>query len=121
MTVSGPLRSNIGDALLTAAIDGLGVIYEPTFLVHEALHDGRLVRVLPDWTPDEFGIYAVYTNRRFMPPKLRRYIDFLAERFGPSPYWDAPLAEAAPNAAPKATRSRGRASGRTGGAARGSR
>lgn len=87
--VSGPLRSNSGDVLLAAAVSGLGVIYEPSFLVYEALRTRQLVRVLPRWTADEFGLFAVYTNRRFLAPKVRRYIDFLADRFGPEPYWDA--------------------------------
>ncbi|MGE5338183.1 MAG: LysR family transcriptional regulator [Gemmatimonadota bacterium] len=86
--VSGNLRSNIGDVLMNAAINGLGVIYEPTFLVHEALRQKRLIRILPDWEPDEFSLFAVYPNRKFLPPKVRSFIDFLAERFGPEPYWD---------------------------------
>lgn len=87
--VSGPICSNSGDVLLGAAVAGLGVIYEPTFLVYEALRERKLVPVLPRWAPEEFGLFAVYANRRFLPPKVRRYIDFLAERFGPTPYWDA--------------------------------
>lgn len=87
--VSGPLRGNSGDVLLAAALAGLGVVYEPSFLVYEALRARQLVPVVQSWTPDEFGLYAVYANRRFLPPKVRRYIDFLAERFGPAPYWDA--------------------------------
>ncbi len=86
--VAGNLRSNTGDVLMNAAIEGLGLIYEPTFLVHEALRQKRLVRVLPHWALDEFSVFAVYPNRKFLPPKVRSFIDFLAERFGPVPYWD---------------------------------
>ena len=86
--VSGNLRSNNGEVLVNAAIDGLGVIYEPTFLVYEAVKRKQLARILPDWQPDEFSVFAVYPNRQFLPPKVRSFIDFLAERFGPGPYWD---------------------------------
>jgi len=86
--VRGNLRSNNGDVLMNAAIDGLGVIYEPTFLVHEPLRQKRLVRVVPDWEPEEFSVFAVYPHRRFLPPKVRSFIDFLAGRFGPEPFWD---------------------------------
>jgi DNA-binding transcriptional LysR family regulator len=86
--VAGNLRSNNGDVLVNAAIDGLGVILEPAFLVSEALRQKRLVRVLPDWDADEFTLFAVYPNRKFLPPKVRSLIDFLAERFAPESYWD---------------------------------
>ena len=86
--VSGSLRSNSGEVLLNAAVEGLGVIYEPTFLVYEALRQGRLVRMLPDWEPDEFTMFAVYPSRKFLSPKVRSFVDFLVERFGPEPYWD---------------------------------
>jgi hypothetical protein len=36
------------------------------------------------------GIYAVYPHRRHLPAKTRVFIDFLAESFGPEPYWDQP-------------------------------
>jgi len=89
--VAGNLRANSGEALMHAEISGLGVVYEPTFLVHEALRDGRLVRVLPAWQADEFTLFAVYPNRKFLPLKVRSFIDFVAARFGPEPYWDAGL------------------------------
>jgi len=86
--VSGNFRSNSGDVLMNAAIEGLGIIYEPTFLTYEALRQKQLVRVLPDWEAEEFSLYAAYPSRKFLPPKVRTFIDFLAERFGPEPYWD---------------------------------
>jgi len=87
--VSGNLRGNNGDSLVSAAIDGLGVIFEPTFLVYEALREKTLVRILPDWQSEELWVFAVYPNRKFLAPKVRSFIDFLIERFGPEPYWDA--------------------------------
>ena len=86
--VSGSLHSNNGDVLLNAAIEGLGVVYEPAFLVGEALRQRRLVPILPDWETVEFSVFAVYANRKFLPPKVRSFIDFLAERFGDRSYWD---------------------------------
>ena len=86
--VSGNLRGNNGDILSTAAIEGLGVILHPTFLVYEALRERKLVRILPDWEIDDLTVFAVYPNRKFLPPKVRSFIDFLAARFAPEPYWD---------------------------------
>lgn len=87
--VAGNLRGNNGDVLVNAAIEGLGVILHPTFLVFEALRQKQLVRILSDWEADELSVFAVYPHRKFLPPKVRSFIDFLAERFGPEPYWDA--------------------------------
>src|SRR5262245_26542884 len=86
--VSGSLRSNNGDVLLNAALDGLGVIYEPNFLVYEALRRKRLTRLLPDWQAIEFAVFAVYPNRKFLPLKVRTFVDFLVSRFGTEPYRD---------------------------------
>lgn len=87
--VSGNLRANTGNFSVGAAIEGLGVILEPTFLVFEALRQKRLVRILSEWETDEFSVFAVYPHRKYLPPKVRSFIDFLAERFGPEPYWDS--------------------------------
>jgi DNA-binding transcriptional LysR family regulator len=86
--VTGSMRSNSGDAFVSAAIEGLGVVFEPSFLVYEALRDGRLVQLLPDWESEPMWVFAVYPNRKFLAPKVRSFIDFLIERFGPEPYWD---------------------------------
>ncbi|MGO9445696.1 MAG: LysR family transcriptional regulator, partial [Thiobacillaceae bacterium] len=88
VSVSGNLRGNNGDILTAAAIEGLGVILHPTFMVYEALREEKLVRILSDWEVDDLAVFAVYPNRKFLPPKVRSFIDFLAERFGPEPYWD---------------------------------
>ncbi len=89
--VSGNFRSNNGDILVNAAVAGLGVVIQPSFLAFEALRRRELVRILPDWEADELTVFAVYPHRKFLPPKVRSFIDFLAERFGPEPYWDADL------------------------------
>lgn len=87
--VSGRLRVNNGDALREAALAGLGIILTPTFIVGDDLAAGRLVRVLPDWEAAPIDINAVYPPGRHLSAKVRVFVDFLAETFGPAPYWDA--------------------------------
>lgn len=89
VAVKGNLHGNNGDILVNAAVEGLGVIHQPSFLVWEALRSGQLVQLLNDWSSDELSVFAVYPHRKFLPPKVRSFIDFLAEWFGPEPYWDA--------------------------------
>jgi DNA-binding transcriptional LysR family regulator len=75
------LRANSGDTCRMAALDGLGLILQPTFMVGADLAAGTLVEVMPDYRSIELGVYAVYPSRRFLPPKVRLMVDFLAESF----------------------------------------
>jgi DNA-binding transcriptional LysR family regulator len=81
VTVRGPLRSNNDHALKQAAIDGVGLRQFPRFFVEHDLRDGRLVEVLPRHESPEMAIWAVYPARRHLQPKVRAFVDFLAERF----------------------------------------
>ncbi len=85
----GSLRANHGEVLFQAAIDGMGIVLLPTFIVGEALREGLLRQVLPRATLAELNAYAVFPSRKFLSAKVRTFVDFLAEKFGPEPYWDA--------------------------------
>lgn len=89
--VSGTLRANNGDLLRAAAIAGLGIVILPTFLCGDALSSGQLQCILLDHTTQEGNVYALYPQNRHLSPKVRAFVDFLAERFGPRPYWDCAL------------------------------
>ncbi|WP_372591611.1 LysR family transcriptional regulator [Guyparkeria sp.] len=90
------LRVNNGDFLREAAIAGAGITIEPTFILHRAIADGRLVPILTNVGWPEIGAYAVYPQTRHLSARVRAFIDFLAERFAGEPYWDSglPLATA---------------------------
>ncbi len=85
--VSGGLRANNGDLLRVAALGGAGIVLQPRFLVGADLRAGRLRSVLAEYNSRELGIYAVYPSRKYLSAKVRSFIDFLAERFGPNPDW----------------------------------
>jgi DNA-binding transcriptional LysR family regulator len=87
--VTGTVRANNGDVLRAAALGGLGIVVMPTFLVGDALRSGALASVLPDYRVRETAIHAVYPHGRHLSAKVRAFVDFLVERFGPQPYWDA--------------------------------
>jgi DNA-binding transcriptional LysR family regulator len=89
--VSSEVSVNSGDFIAAAAVAGLGIARLPTFIVAEALRQGRLRRVLKDWQLPSLAIYAVYPQTSALPAKTRSLIDFLAERFGDHPYWDRDL------------------------------
>ena len=77
----GSLTVNDGQSLLQAAEAGLGIAYLPSFLYYEAVEDGRLKIVLPDLPVETLGIHVVYPPGLYTQPKLRAFIDFLAEHF----------------------------------------
>lgn len=83
VTVKSPIRCNNDFALKQFVLDGLGLAMFPRFFVEHELVSGRLVQVLADHPAPELAMHAVYETRRQMLPKLRAFLDFLAERFGP--------------------------------------
>jgi len=89
--VAGHYACDNWEVLREWAMAGLGVALKSTWDVRRQLGDGLLVPLLPDY---DFGtdvaIYAVYPHRRYLPAKTRVFIDYLAESFGPEPYWDQP-------------------------------
>ncbi|MBA2484177.1 MAG: LysR family transcriptional regulator [Nitrosomonas sp.] len=86
--VSGTLRINDDDALSQAVLGGLGIALLPTFTVGKDLQCGNLQAVLSEYISVERHIYACYFHSRYLPAKIRAFIDFLAQRIGVVPYWD---------------------------------
>jgi len=78
--VAGRMRANNGELLRDAAIAGMGVTYLPTFIVGQALADGRLVNVLEEWTPPALQLSAVYPQHRQVARPVQGFVSFLRER-----------------------------------------
>ncbi len=85
--VAGSLNSNNGDLLAAAAVQGVGIVLEPDFIVGSELKQGNLVPVLESFEAPASPIYAVYPSRRFLPAKVRAFVDFLVERFTGTKGW----------------------------------
>lgn len=98
--VTGSFRSNIGDAVHRMALNGLGLAMLPTYMIGNDLKAGRLQAVLTEYEPKPYAIAALYPDRRYLPVKVRSFVDFLAERMGPEPGWEQwdPLASESANA-----------------------
>ncbi|MGQ0658966.1 MAG: LysR substrate-binding domain-containing protein [Chromatiales bacterium] len=99
--VRGPLISNIGEALRVAAVTGLGLVLQPTYMVGADLSCGRLRTVMPGFEPVGVDIHAVYLHRKHLSAKVRTFVAHLKERFNDRPYWDdwrtAQTSDAVPN------------------------
>jgi len=85
--VDSALAANSSVALHLAMLRGGGIALLPTYVVGEDLHSGAAVQVLPELTPRGFSgdqLYVVYLENRFLPPKVRVFIDYLVETLAPA-------------------------------------
>jgi len=95
--VTGRYACDNWEVLRDWAVAGLGIALKSTWDVRRHLEDGSLVSLLPGYTfATDVAIYAVYPHRRHLPAKTRAFIEFLAESFGPEPYWDRPEGKRTP-------------------------
>jgi DNA-binding transcriptional LysR family regulator len=86
--VQGMLESNFGEVIRDAALAGLGIALHSTWHVCDDIASGRLKVVLPNYSLPESGIYAVMPERRMVLPRVRAFVEFLSEKFGPIAPWD---------------------------------
>ena len=84
----GSFSANDGDVLHEAVVAGLGMARLAEYLVHEDIRAGRLTPVLTEYVHDLAWISAVYPHKRHLSPKVRAFVDFLAEKFTPVPPWE---------------------------------
>jgi len=71
---------NSVEALICASVAGLGIAYLPDFAVREAIGSGALVSVLDDCVAEGGQFSILWPGNRYMAPKLRVFVDFLAEK-----------------------------------------
>ena len=88
LPIKGNFEANSADAIYYAVLAGVGIARLSTYLVNDALAQGRLVRVLPDYADETSDILAIYSNKRNLSPNVRAFIDYFAEKFGPVPPWE---------------------------------
>lgn len=89
--VSSSSQMNNSLAIREAVLRHAGITRTPTFVVGPDLASGRLVALLTDFAILEISIYAVYASRQFLSPKVRAFVDFIAERIADPPHWDSAL------------------------------
>jgi len=81
VTIKPLLQANDGQIIRVAAMDGLGILMQPTYIIHADLQAGRLVRVLDDWDLPQLKINLAFPTRVHLPAKVRVFIDCLSEDF----------------------------------------
>ncbi|MBX3496302.1 MAG: LysR family transcriptional regulator [Parvibaculum sp.] len=83
VAVRGHLFCNNADAMLPLLRAGAGLCLSPDFVCHEELRTGRLVRALEDWSMPPLRLHVIYPHTRHLSAKVRAFVDFAAEHFGP--------------------------------------
>jgi len=79
--ISGPVLANSGSFLTALAVAGVGIAYEPDFIVGPDLRAGRIKPLLLNFQAEPAPIYVVYPSRRHLSAKVRAFAEFIAERF----------------------------------------
>ena len=82
--ISGRLNVNSLMFLRDAAVAGLGIVMIPEWMIGNELNDGRLIAVLEKFTlePPSTPVHAVFAHNRQLAPKVRAFVDFLADHMG---------------------------------------
>lgn len=73
----GGFQTNVADAMVRATEEGMGISLLPFFSATQALANGSLKRVLPQYRLRERNIFALYPSRRYLDAKVRTWVDYL--------------------------------------------
>ena len=92
LRIDGPARLYIdsSEALRAAALGGFGLVNLPTYIVGPDLRAGALVEVLASYRCPAEQIRLFYPSKRHLSPRVRAFIDLVAERWGASVPWEEP-------------------------------
>lgn len=86
--VSGNITIDDSLTVKNMVIQGAGITSLPSFTIREEIKNGDLIQLLPDYEVGRSSFYAVFPEKKYMPPKVRAYIDFLVEFFENNPLLD---------------------------------
>jgi DNA-binding transcriptional LysR family regulator len=81
VTVSGRYRVDNSEAVREGVLGGLGIAVIPAFAFSDEIERGDVKVLLKAYEPRLLPLNAVYASRRYVPPRVRAMIDFLADDF----------------------------------------
>jgi len=103
LKLSGEIKTNSSEIVHQALLAGCGIALRSTWQVRDELLSKKLVHILPQYREAPgVAVYAIYPDKQYIPARLRVFVDFLADIYGPTPYWDDGLVlDSAPRLPPK--------------------
>lgn len=84
------------NAMLAAALQGLGVMHCPAFTVGRHVESGGLVELMPEWRSAPIALYIVYAANRHLSARVRVFVDWMIALFADHPYTTPPERPPAP-------------------------
>lgn len=90
--VAGDLDCNDGELLFRWVKQGLGIGWRSSWEIQAALKRGELVTVLDEFAIPHYDIQAVYPQQRYLPAKVRFFIEHLREIYNTPGYWESEAA-----------------------------
>ena len=89
LKLSGEIKTNSSEIVHQALLAGCGIALRSTWQVRDELLSKKLVQILPQYREAPgVAVYAIYPDKQYIPARLRVFVDFLADIYGPTPYWD---------------------------------
>lgn len=79
IAVHGNFYSNEAIVLLEGVLNHVGIGMLPHYLVHQMIKDKKLISLVEDWHAFEMNLYGVYVSKKYIPPAVRVFFDFLSE------------------------------------------
>lgn len=80
------ISTNDGQVVVKAALDNMGILVQPQYIIQDAITAGDLVPVLTDWELPRLTMNIAFQTRDYMPTKVRVFVDALIERFRVNDY-----------------------------------
>jgi len=92
LKLSGEIKTNSSEIVYQALLAGCGIALRSTWQIRDELLSKKLVHILPQYREAPgVAVYAIYPDKQYVPVRLRVFVDFLADIYGPTPYWDEGL------------------------------
>ena len=84
-TVNGPLLANNGNLICDAMLNGMGIAILPTFIVGDAIRNGKAITILNEWKQKPSDISLLYPSSKHLSAKVRAFVDMAVEHFKGKP------------------------------------
>ncbi|WP_042878589.1 LysR family transcriptional regulator [Cupriavidus necator] len=81
VTVPSKMESNEGQVLRAAALEGMGILVQPKYIIYDDIVAGRLIPVLDDWDLPRLTVNIAFQTRNHLPARVRLFIEFLVSHF----------------------------------------
>ncbi len=82
------LKASTGEFMRDTAVEGMGIVLVPSFIVYKEIESGALIPILKDYQTPRIDAHAIYPQTRHLSQRVRAFVDFLVKRFEGTPYWD---------------------------------